>query len=269
MVEAGSFGKAALRLHISQLALSGQIWRLEPELGATLLVRSHRGVEPTAACELLLREGARLLAGAAALQRRVRRARRRWPPGPARRIPRQRRGGADPAAGSRLRRARRRVELDLHEFHFAEPLLGLADGSSDAALLRLPIDGAASLETLDLFAEQRVAVLPINHPLAKRDTVRVAELLEEPCVTGSHGAFRDFLTLQAHRDSPAPVAIEGGTVAEWWSAVASGRAICASPASAERYDKRPELAFVPIADAAPSVCALAWHPGEVGPELAA
>ena len=97
----------------------------------------------------------------------------------------------------------------------------------------------------------------------------MAELLEEPWVTGSQGAFRDFWTLQAHRDSPAPVAIEGGTVAEWWSAVASGRAICASPASAERYDKRPELAFVPIADAAPSVCALAWHPGEVGPELAA
>lgn len=269
VVEEGSFGKAALRLHISQPALSVQVRRLEEDLGAQLLTRSHRGVEPTAVGELLVREGRGLLGSAAALRSRVREL-------AAAERPTLRLGFLANAAAEltpllvrAFERRRPDADLELHEFHFAEPLLGLEDGRSDAALLRPPVNGGEQFETVELFSEPRVAVLPVNHRLAQRESVEVAELLDEPWVIGSHGAFRAFWELADHRTAPAPVVIEGETVPEWYSAVAAGRAICTSPLSASRYDRRPEIAFVPIADAEPSVCALAWPRDRTSPELEA
>lgn len=269
VVEEGSFGKAALRLHISQPALSVQIGRLEQNLGAQLLTRSHRGVEPTAAGELLARDGRRLLGSAAALGDRVRALAE--PPGPTLRLGFLANAAAEltPLLVRAFDLRRPDANLELHEFHFAEPLLGLDSGRSDAALLRPPVDGSDQLEMVELFAEPRVVVLPVEHRLAGRQSVEVAELLDEPWVIGSHGAFRDFWELANHRSAPPPLVIERGTVPEWYSEVAAGHAICASPLSASRYDRRPEIAFVPIADAEPSVCALAWPRGEESPELEA
>jgi DNA-binding transcriptional LysR family regulator len=269
VAEEGSFGKAALRLHISQPALSVRIRRLEEDLDAVLLTRSPRGVQPTPAGELLIAEGRRMLGSASALRRRVRALAQSTPTTFRLGFLANAAAELTPALVRAFEERAPEIELELCEFHFSDPDLGLLDGRSDAALLRPPVDGAEDYEMIELFAEPRVAVLPVSHPLAGRSEVEAAELLEEPWVTGSHGAFRDFWTLGSHRRSAAPIAVEGQTVAEWWSAVASGRAICVSPASAERYDKRPELAFVPIVDAAPSVCALAWRSGTSQPGLSA
>ena len=56
VVEAGSFSRAASTIHIAQPALSQQIAQLEEQLGVSLLLRSARGVRPTAAGEVLYRE---------------------------------------------------------------------------------------------------------------------------------------------------------------------------------------------------------------------
>jgi LysR family transcriptional regulator, nitrogen assimilation regulatory protein len=61
IVEAGSFSRAAVTIHVAQPALSQQIAELEEELGVTLLHRSARGVRPTAAGETLYREAAAIL----------------------------------------------------------------------------------------------------------------------------------------------------------------------------------------------------------------
>ncbi len=61
IVEAGSFSRAAALIHVAQPALSQQIHELEERLGVTLLQRSARGVSPTAAGELLLREATSIL----------------------------------------------------------------------------------------------------------------------------------------------------------------------------------------------------------------
>lgn len=61
VVEAGSFSRAAALIHVAQPALSQQIGELEDRLGVDLLLRSARGVRPTAAGEVLFREAAEIL----------------------------------------------------------------------------------------------------------------------------------------------------------------------------------------------------------------
>ena len=61
IVEAGSFSRAAATIHVAQPALSQQIAELEDRLGLKLLQRSARGVTPTAAGEVLLREASSIL----------------------------------------------------------------------------------------------------------------------------------------------------------------------------------------------------------------
>ncbi|MFM0336309.1 LysR family transcriptional regulator [Paraburkholderia fungorum] len=53
IVEAGSFSRAATMIHVAQPALSQQMAELEESLGVSLLHRSARGVQPTAAGKLL------------------------------------------------------------------------------------------------------------------------------------------------------------------------------------------------------------------------
>jgi len=58
IVEAGSMGKAAVRLRVSQSTLTRQVQALEAEIGAPLLERSGTGVAPTPAGRVFL-EGMR------------------------------------------------------------------------------------------------------------------------------------------------------------------------------------------------------------------
>lgn len=61
IVDAGSFSRAAASVHVAQPALSQQIAELEARLGLQLLLRSARGVRPTAAGEVLYREAVSIL----------------------------------------------------------------------------------------------------------------------------------------------------------------------------------------------------------------
>jgi LysR family transcriptional regulator, nitrogen assimilation regulatory protein len=61
VVDAGSFSRAALALHVAQPALSHQIANLEAELGSPLLLRSQRGVQPTLAGNVFYRTARAIL----------------------------------------------------------------------------------------------------------------------------------------------------------------------------------------------------------------
>lgn len=74
VVDAGSLSKAAASLYVAQPALTAQIKKLEGELGAQLLERSHIGVTPTPVGLQLYQDSRRLLADAAAMQERIRRS---------------------------------------------------------------------------------------------------------------------------------------------------------------------------------------------------
>ncbi len=68
VVEAGSLTAGAKRCGVSQPAASQQIQSLEEEVGESLLVRSRRGVEPTAAGHTVFKHGKDLLASSERLK---------------------------------------------------------------------------------------------------------------------------------------------------------------------------------------------------------
>ncbi len=74
VVDAGSLSKAAASLYVAQPALTAQIKKLEAELDAQLLERSHVGVTLTPVGLQLYQDARRLLADAAAMQERIRRS---------------------------------------------------------------------------------------------------------------------------------------------------------------------------------------------------
>jgi len=78
VVEAGSLSRAAGSLYIAQPALTAQVKKLEAELGAQLLERSHAGVTPTPAGVQLYQDARRLLSDASAMRERI----QRLPQGP-------------------------------------------------------------------------------------------------------------------------------------------------------------------------------------------
>lgn len=61
IVDSGSITKAAAALHVAQPALSQQVSSLEAELKQRLLIRSKKGVEPTAAGHTLYRHAQMIL----------------------------------------------------------------------------------------------------------------------------------------------------------------------------------------------------------------
>ncbi|MDE2453072.1 MAG: LysR family transcriptional regulator [Burkholderiales bacterium] len=74
VVDAGSLSRAAASLYVAQPALTARIKKLEGDLGARLLERSHAGVAPTPVGLQLYHDALRLLADAAAIEERIQRS---------------------------------------------------------------------------------------------------------------------------------------------------------------------------------------------------
>ncbi|MBU9280754.1 LysR substrate-binding domain-containing protein [Burkholderia multivorans] len=184
VAEEGHFGRAAERLHIVQPALSVQIRALEDELGTALFVRSTRKVRLTDAGRLLVTEARRTLEQAERAKTLIQRA-ARGETG----VVRIGFVGNAVATG--------RLSDDLTAFHAAWPDVALelhemAPAAQQDAILagRLDIgycpafgtafDPKLSVRTVGSWAWQ--VVMSDRHPLAKRRTVPIAALLDEPFI---------------------------------------------------------------------------------------
>ena len=93
---------------------------------------------------------------------------------------------------------------------------GLADGSTEVALIRPPVD-LPEHRTLILDSESWVACLPRDHRLADRAEVEIAELLDDPivCAPMTAGSWRDYwLAMDAREGRPPTIAGVAATYAE-------------------------------------------------------
>jgi DNA-binding transcriptional LysR family regulator len=172
------FGRAAMRLHISQPSLSTQIQKLERSLGTPLFVRTSRHVELTVAGRAFLEEARVVLA---AIERAVERARLAGA-GLAGSV---RLGYAPPASFETLPALLAAVANDSpnatvlpSEQFSAEAPARLAAGEIDVGLVLhpAPMNGVVSEP---LRVEPVAAVLSAGHSLARVRAIRLADLADE------------------------------------------------------------------------------------------
>jgi LysR family transcriptional activator of glutamate synthase operon len=189
------FTRAAEREHIAQPALSQQIRRLEAELGLTLVERTTRRVAMTQAGDLLVGRARRVLAELDAAQ-------------------------AELASLAGVQSGRLSVgalhtmgpvdlSLLLASFHRSHPGIDLEvrEQSSEelAEMLRVDEIDLAFLSVTEhiqsrgltlhrLVSEELVVVLPTEHPLAGRPSVRFGELADEAFISFRRGSrLRELL----------------------------------------------------------------------------
>lgn len=269
VAEMGSFTSAARRVHVAQQVLSAQVRQLEDLLSVTLLERTSRGVRLTP-------EGEAFLAGAVETLRRLDQT--------VASVRHQAAGtlavGLSVAAGgevptavlARFERAYPDVQVELRTFDLSQPAAGLLSGASDVAFVRPPID-APGIELRQIGEEGRVVVLPLRHPLARAENIRLAEIIAEPWVAAADA--EDGCRPEAWRDDWLAVPRPGGlaplvgavatTIDEWREHVAAGRGLSICPASAERYYTRPDLAFVTAVGVPPARLCVAWRADDHNP----
>lgn len=178
VAESRHFGRAAEACNISQPTLSGQIRKLEDELGVSLLERSNKRVDVTPVGRQILEHARRALAEASQIESVARAAR-------------------DPLVGALrlgviptlapyllplildpLRKAYPGLTIELWEDQTRLLLDGLRNHKLDAALLASSA-GAPEFAERILFAEPLVAVLPTGHEFARYKTVDETSLAKD------------------------------------------------------------------------------------------
>jgi DNA-binding transcriptional LysR family regulator len=233
------FGKAAERLGIAQPPLSRAISRLERRMGVRLLERTSRRVALTDAGAVFLGESRQLLDSLDAAVRRAQRARQ-----PGRLVMAVRPGSASGLVADLVRSA----EVGSHDVVFTHDRpAALRDGRADVALLCIGTDDLTGLRTAVLTEEAPYALLPRDHPLARRTVVTVAELAQD-----------------AHFDPECPTI----GLDEIVDRVVLGRLVTVVGSGAvERIPS--EVAAVPVSDLLPTRLALAWPEGASRPAVTA
>ncbi len=182
VAEAGSFVKAARKLHLAQPALSRQVQSLERELGVPLLERLPHGTRLTSAGRAFFVDAKRLLAGVERAALRVR--------NPA---------AIDSASVmigyGELLAHWRTISNVLHDFRVAHPEAHL-DATSmtwrditdslrteriDVGIIGVvhwPVRGFDGVRLID--ASQTGVLIAAHHPLARKPRIRLAELGDTP-----------------------------------------------------------------------------------------
>lgn len=181
VAEALSYRRAAERLRVAQPALSKQIQDLEAFVGTRLLNRNTGGVSLTDAGAVLLEEARDILervelAAAAAREAGA---------GEGGRLTIGSLGAVSasflPASLAAFRERYPRVEINLHEATMPEQMAALRSGVIQLGFA-IDQDGGipSGLETIEVHVARLAVAMGRNHRLARRSTVALADLADEP-----------------------------------------------------------------------------------------
>ena len=187
VADTGKFTAAARDLHVAQPSISKQLRKLEAELGSALLERRRTGVVLTDAGAILLPWAKRMLADLEGARSEV--------AGLATLEGGRLSVGATPSLSTVL------LPRVLAAFHAEHPGITLsvveagsrdlvdrlAAGDIDLALVILPVPREELFETAPLIREELVLAVAKDHPLARRKTVKVADLRGVPLVMFREG----------------------------------------------------------------------------------
>ena len=213
VAEMENVSRAALKLHVSQPALSKQIRDLEDEIGFSLLERTAKSVRLTQAGRAFLAEARAILkhAGDAVLKGRavaetVETELRvgDWPLGT---------GRIMPALLHAYQQAMPNVHVKLHDWPVYRNIAAVRDGRLHLAIVVRPTK-ANALNDL-LFQELKTArvclAVSSGHPFARRQSVSLTDAAREPFVgliRESYRQYHEHLASIFARVNPKPRVVE-------------------------------------------------------------
>jgi DNA-binding transcriptional LysR family regulator len=198
VAEERRFTKAAARLHVAQPSVSSAVAALEQELGAQLFYRDRSEVSLTGAGEVFLPWARQVLAdceaGAAAVRDLLGLEKGRLVLGATPSLT----TNVLPPVLAAFHSAHPGVELAVHEAGSQELVERLERGEMHLAVVILPVD-RPWVQTEALMEEELVLAVHMDHPLADRRSVRVAELEQVPLVMFKDGYDLREATIEACR----------------------------------------------------------------------
>lgn len=243
-----SFSRAAEALHIAQPPLSRQIRQLEDELGAQLFDRSARPLRLTPAGQFLHTQTAQLLervSGLGEATRRIARGQVAWfgigfVPSTL--------YGVLPEVIRRFRAQHPAVEVGLLELTTLQQLDALKAGRIDLGFGRLPLTDARVAGEV-VAQEAMVAALPAGHVLARRRSVSLAQLAEQPLLlypARPRPSYADqVLAVFESRGLQPRIALEANELQTAVGLVTAGIGYALVPSSVQAM-QREGVAYVPL-----------------------
>jgi len=261
VAEERHFGKAAKRLGMSQPPLSQQIQVLEQSLGVKLFERSRQGVRLTKEGAEIMGPVQRFMEHAQRLQFEVLDARQG-------RATKVMIGAVNAALFDIMPRLTRlakqrypHLSLSLTEMDSATALAAVQNGEVDIAFARFD-QPVSALEIRPIVKDQLVVVLPIDHPLTRRDRIELAELAGENLVLSPRRIspnFFDQIVSACHNVGFSPrVVHEVRTVVSQIAFVGCGAAIGMVPSRSMRFGGS-DVVFRPLVETIEVVTiAAAW-----------
>lgn len=260
---AGTFTDAAAEIGVSQAAVSRSIAALEAVLGVRLLHRTTRQVSLTPA-------GVRVLSSAQRVLHEVSHL-RRIAAGPAGEL---RIGYAWGALGKHTRSLQRQwllthPDLPLVFVQSNTTTSGLSEGIADLAITRKPLTDKR-FETALIGIETRYAAIATDNSLARRRTLRLADLSRFPIAIDSQTGTTTPELLE-------PLGVPTHTrsthgVDEWLTLIAAGQAVGVTSEATANQNPRPGVAYRALRDAPPVPVSIVWWkddpPGQLADLLA-
>ncbi|NWG73697.1 MAG: LysR family transcriptional regulator [Rubrivivax sp.] len=236
VADAGQLTAAAAVVGIQQPPLSQQISALERQLGLRLFDRHAKGVTLTEGGRLVAAEARRLLDDFEAMRSRVDA------------VARGQRGVLQVAFTSSaaahaftpqaLRACRQRypaIEWVVSESNAAEITEGVASGRLHCGFLRAPVAWPEGVLMRTLLREPMAAAIPLDHPLAGRRTVALADLHGQPLILvrrpGAPGLYANLLMRCRAAGAEPRVVAEVERMMTSLNLVAAGVGLTVVPAS--------------------------------------
>ena len=195
----GSVSGAAAQLHVTTSAVSQQLARLEREVGQRLVERNGRGIRLTDAAALLASHGERLLAQVEQVEADLARHRGAVAGRLSVAAFATAARGLLPGALRGLRAEHPALDLRLDEQEPPEAIAGLCRGDVDVAVVQdwgeAPLELPEGLSRENLLDDPLDLAVPVEHALAARASVTLADLVAEEWITWTSGQLcHDWLT---------------------------------------------------------------------------
>ncbi|MEV6877838.1 LysR substrate-binding domain-containing protein [Amycolatopsis sp. NPDC051128] len=249
------FGRAAVRLHIAQPAVSQTVKAIEKQLGLVLLDRSGRRVRLTEAGALFLDESRAVLArlddAMGAMVRYREDEAGHLHIGVAAALP----PDLVPRLVARIRGEHPELAVSVHPLPAQPEVADLFDTGLDLVLVREPVRRGRRIACRVVAREAIGVALPRSHPLAALETITAAQLDGQPLAgfarsadPAAHDAMFAVLRAAGYTGPGVLHEAHSGAVDASMRLVATGGAVSLKLAGEVRTFGNPDVVWRPLAD---------------------